>query len=122
MMATPPLWTVTVPQCQGMALLWTAMAPLPMRHLFHHTRLLCPLMAPPPMAPRYLSVFVGDSSSAEAPPVTRRMETKAVTAELGTMLLSLVMAPPASREHSTLEEAEDMEEVTEVIKARKQSS
>ena len=110
-----------------MALLWTATAPLPMRHLFHHTRLLCHLMAPPLMAlplmaPRYLSVFVGDSSSAEAPPVTRKMETKAVTAELGTMLLSLVTAPPASREHSTLEEAGDMEEDMEGIKARKQSS
>ena len=121
-MATPLLWTVTVPQCQGMALLWTATAPLPMRHLFHHTSPLCHLMAPPPMAPRYLSVFVGDSSLAEAPPVTRRMETKAVTAERATMLLSLVTAPPASREHSTLEEVGDMEEVTEVIKARKQSS
>ena len=80
-------------------------------------------MALPPMAPRYLSVFVGDSSLAEVPRVTRRiMDTKAVTAEWATMLLSLVTAPPASREHSTLEKVVDMAEDTEVIKARKQSS
>ena len=72
------------------------------------------------MALQYLSVSVGDSSSAEAPPVTKRITgTRAVTAEWDTMLLSRVTAPPVSREHSTLGEAEDTEVA---IRGRKQSS
>ena len=126
-MDTPRLWTVTGPLCRGMALLWTVTERPHTRLLSRHTRLLCHLTAPLPMrllclpmALQYLSVSAGDSSSAEAPPVTKRItDTRAVTAEWDTMLLSQVTAPPVSREHSTQGEAEVTEEA---IKERKQSS